>query len=81
MSHKKRNYHSENNFNPHKIQNYVEDITDWRRYPGKIINGEMEVLFHGHWVYEKEFLGAFPMPNPSTFRKKRENIDSTQNWK
>ena len=77
MSHRKRNYHHENNPQPTLIQDYVEAKAEWTNYPAKIINGEMQIFVHGHWVDKKEFDNFFPMPNPTTFIQKREDIDST----
>ena len=73
-----KNRHATVNKNRYpSVIKYVESITEWRMWPGKIVDGEMFVELHGHLIPEEEFLELRPMPSVSNFRSDLTNVDGT----
>ncbi len=63
------------------ISEYLEKKYEWESLPGKIRDGVMYVLFHGHWVEEKELIEVCPKPFVHSFLRDKNNCDKTQQWK
>jgi len=68
--------------NKHKqyisIANYVERLEERKQCPARIVNGEMEILFHGHWVTPEEFDKCLPEPIVISFSFDATNVDKTR---
>lgn len=63
-----------------KIQRYVEDINEWKNWPGRIIDGKLYVRLHGHWIENSEFLSLCPKPTIPNIRLNPNNCDKSKKW-
>ena len=85
MSHqsvsRKNKFHSDN---MHKqamtVCQYLERMEERRMCPAKIINGELMVQLHGHWISEEEFDKLLPPPIVHSFSTDITNCDKTKAW-
>jgi hypothetical protein len=62
------------------IVEYVERKMERKNAPGKILNGEMFVMLHGHWVTKKEFDKYLPEPIVHSFNHDITNVDNSGKW-
>ena len=63
------------------IKDYLERVYDYNSYPARIVNGEMTVLLHNHWVSKKEFDECVkPPPKIDRFYSDTTGIDSRTNY-
>lgn len=60
------------------VIDYVDKITEWRLWPGKIVDGVGYVVFHNHLILESEFLEVQPQPSVPNFRTDLTNIDKSR---
>lgn len=71
---------SANQRNMPTIGEYLERLYEYRSYPGKIKNGVMFVLFHGHWISKGDFDKVAKAPSLPSLLMDNNNIDKTKSW-
>jgi len=63
-----------------KVGEYLEKATEYRNYPGRLINGEMFIFFHGNWVTQAELDSVVKKPVVLDFKVNLNNVDKTKDY-
>lgn len=62
------------------IADYVKAKDEYLNYPGRIINGEMFVLYKGKWIALNEFNQSVKAPCIPNLKANLNNSDRTKLW-
>lgn len=62
------------------IGEYVQQMEEYKNYPGKIRRGKMFILFHGKWISKGEFDKLVKPPKITSFVVNPNNSDKTKSW-
>jgi len=62
------------------ISAYLEKMNEYLAYPGRVVNGQLFVLYQGNWISKQEFDKFVKRPIVPTFLSNKNNFDRTMAW-
>lgn len=62
------------------VSAYVTRNTERQLAPGRLINGEMQVLYDGRYISQREFDRLLPPAIVFDFNARKDNSDKSKSW-